>query len=385
MSNQYLQHRIFPLNTASTYNQYTNVDFRLSFPGRKMVANSVRIEGRFNVYKDSTGTRLLNTDGVSYFDNMIGINSVFQDLTTTTANQGNLELITEAPRYCKMVNMAMATNNDMGNSHNSSELKSRSLVLSNRIMKGEKFHYQADTTPALLGMSFSSKPVCCLNSAMSGFQQPQIKYSTTGDVTFSVRLARNEAVFFGSDVETARVAGNNYNYDLSELSVVFSSVPDDNQPQMPIQLATVLNVRQSIQSTFSNISVNIPSLSNGCSVSFLKQAHENNYKFNNTQLERPPNITQVEYLFNDATNKYLTFNLKSQTEILSRYLDSLSNSKVNNFSTSLIKANEAYGVGIPFNQYLDLSVNKFGMNLTSTISSTHPEIAYLYFHGRIQL
>ena len=60
-------------------------------------------------------------------------------------------------------------------------------------------------------------------------------------------------------------------------------------------------------------------------------------------------------------------------------------SKVNNFSTSLIKANESYGVGIPFNQYLDLSVNKFGINITSGISSAEPLVAYLYFHGRIQL
>ena len=385
MSNQYLQHRIFPLNTASKYEQYTNVDFRLSFPGRKMVANTMRIEGRFNVYKNSTPDRLSDTDAKSYFDNMVGINAVFQDLTTTTANQGNLELITEAPRYSKMVSSAMATENDMGNSHNSCELRNRTLVLSNRMMRGEKFDFQADSDIAQNGMSFSTKPICCLNSAMSGGSLPEVKYSTTGDITFSVRLARNEAVFFGSDVETARVAGDNYNYDLSELSVVFSSVPDDNQPQMPITLATVLNVRQSIQSTFSNISVNIPSMSNGCSVSFLKQSEENNYKFNNTRLERPLKVSQVEYLFNDATNKYITFNLKSQTEILGRYLDSMGRSKVNNFSTSLIKANESYGVGIPFNQYLDLSVNKFGINITSGISSAEPLVAYLYFHGRIQL
>mgnify|MGYP003650013878 FL=1 len=385
MSNQYLQHRIFPLNTASKYEQYTNVDFRLSFPGRKMVANTMRIEGRFNVYKNSTPDRLSDTDAKSYFDNMVGINAVFQDLTTTTANQGNLELITEAPRYSKMVSSSMATENDMGNSHNSCELRNRTLVLSNRMMRGEKFDFQADGDLAQNGMSFSTKPICCLNSAMSAGNLPEVKYSTTGDITFSIRLARNEAVFFGSDVETARAAGDNYNYDLSELSVVFSSVPDDNQPQMPITLATVLNVRQSIQSTFSNISVNIPSMSNGCSVSFLKQSEENNYKFNNTRLERPLKVSQVEYLFNDATNKYITFNLKSQTEILGRYLDSMGNSKVNNFSTSLIKANEAYGVGIPFNQYLDLSVNKFGINITSGISSAEPLVAYLYFHGRIQL
>ena len=39
---------------------------------------------------------------------------------------------------------------------------------------------------------------------------------------------------------------------------------------------------------------------------------------------------------------------------------SLSNMKVNSFGQDKIKANEAYGLGVNFNQYIDLSSNKFG-------------------------
>lgn len=388
MSSKYLQHRVFPLNTASSYKEYQNVDFRLSFPGRKMVANSLRIEGRFNCFKDQaspTKTKLINTDLLSYFDNMIGANALFQDITTSTANQGNLELLTEAPRWCKMINTATATENDMGNSSNSSELKSKNLVLSNRIMKGEKFDGNVDAMNPNTsnGMSFSTRPICCLNSAFSPQGLPEIKYGSTGDITFSVRLARNDAVFFGSDVATA--GAGVYNYNISDLSVSFVSVPDDAQPQMPVSMSTIINVRQSCQSTFSNISVNVPQMSNSCSVSFLKQDKENSPSHNNTQLDKPPLVSNVEYLFNDSTNKYLTFNLKTQEEILDRYLMSLSNSKVNSFGQDKIKANEAYGLGVNFNEYLDLSQNKFGLNLTSNIASTDPYIAYLYFHGQISL
>jgi len=385
MSSKFLHHRVFPLNTASTYKEYQNIDFRLSFPGRKMVANSVRIEGRFNCFKTGT-TKLVDGNNLSFFDNMIGANALFQDITTSTANQGNLELLTEAPRWVKMINTASATENDMGNSSNSSELKSRNLRLSNRIMMGEKFDGNADAVDPNLapGMSFSTRPVCCINSASSSDGGlPEVKYGTTGDITFSVRLARNDAVFFGSDVATA--GSGVYNYTLSELSVSFSSVPDDTQPQVPVTMSTILNVRQSCQSTFSNISVNVPQLSNSCSVSFLKQDKENSVNANNTQLDKPPLVSNVEYLFNDSTNKYLTFNLKTQEEILDRYLMSLSSMKVNSFGQDKIKANEAYGLGVNFNQYIDLSSNKFGLNLTSNISSTDPYIAYLYFHGQISL
>lgn len=386
MSSKYVQHRVFPLNVSDSYKEYQNIDFRLSFPGRKMIGNSLRIEGRFNCFKTSTGTKLISTDVLSFFDNMIGANALFQDITTSTANQGNLELLTEAPRWNKMINTATATENDMGNSSNSSELKSKNLRLSNRIMMGEKFNGNNDAAnpnPSN-GMSFSTRPICCINSASSSDGGlPEVKYSSTGDITFSVRLARNDAVFFGSDVATA--GSGVYNYTLSELSVSFSSVPDDNQPQVPITMSTILNVRQSCQSTFSNISVNVPQLSNSCSVSFLKQDKENSVNANNTQLDKPPLVSNVEYLFNDSTNKYLTFNLKTEEEILDRYLKSLSNMKVNSFGQDKIKANEAYGLGVNFNEYIDLSSNKFGLNLTSNIASTDPYIAYLYFHGQISL
>jgi hypothetical protein len=285
-----------------------------------------------------------------------------------------------------MINTATATENDMGNSSNSSELKSKNLRLSNRIMMGEKFNGNADgVDPNIsLGMSFSTRPICCINSASSADGGlPEVKYGSTGDITFSVRLARNDAVFFGSDVASA--GSGIYNYSLTELSVSFSSVPDDAQPQVPINMSTILNVRQSCQSTFSNISVNVPQLSNSCSVSFLKQDKENSVNANNTQLDKPPLVSNVEYLFNDSTNKYLTFNLRSQEEILDRYLLSLSNMKVNTFGQDKIKANEAYGLGVNFNQYIDLSTNKFGLNLTSQIASNEPYVAYLYFHGQISL
>lgn len=384
----YVQHRVFPLSTQDSYKEFTNVDFRLSFPARKMVANSLRVEGRFNVYKLNTSppdeaNRLTNTDALSFYDPEIGINACFQQITTSTQNQGQLELLTEAPRYCKMINTAMVGINDMGNSSNSSELKTRTLMLTNRIMRGERFEWVYDTDATRNGMSFSSKPVCCLNQALSGLNQPQVKYSTTGDIFLTLQLSRNDAVFFGSDVATA--GSNVYNYTLSELSVSFSSVPDDNQPQMPIDFHTTSNVRQTIQSTFSNVSVNEANLSNSVSCSFLRQVEENSASYNNTRLDKPPLVTNIEYLFNDNTSKLLTFNLKSNSEIIERYLESMSNSKTNSVQNVMNKAGENYGIGIKFSDYLNLSNNKFGVNITSSTLSNDPYIIFLYFHGKVSI
>ena len=384
MSSKYLNHRVFPLATANNYTPNQNVDFRVTFPGRKMVAGSLRIEGRFNCFKTGT-TKLINTDIGSFFDNVIGANCLFQDYTTSTQNQGNLEIINEAPRWTKMVMTASTAEGDLSNSSHSSELKSQNIQLSNRIMKGEIFVGQDPTVDPNLaqGMSFSVRPQCCINNATSPAGLPLIKNGTTGDITFTVKLARNDAVFFGSDVASA--GSNFYNYNLSELSVSYTSVPDDNQPQAPLTMSTVHNVRQTAQSTFTNVSVNVAQMSNACSMSFLRQYEENSPAFNNTKLDKPPLVTQCEFLFNDSSNKYLTFNLKSEEEILDRYLLSLSSLNKNQLSKNKIKGNEAYGVGINFNGMIDLSLNKFGINMTSNIASNSPYIIYLYFHGLIQL
>ncbi|PSR08364.1 MAG: hypothetical protein C7M88_10100 [Candidatus Arcticimaribacter sp.] len=384
----YVHHRAFPLSTQDIYKEYSNVDFRLSFPGRKMIANSLRVEGRFNAYKANTSppietNRLANTDYKSFYDPQIGVNACFQQLTTSTQNQGQLELLSEAPRLCKMINTSMASQNDMGNSSNSSELKTRTLMLANRVLKGERFDNVADGSLPKNGMSFSSKPICCLNMASAGLAQPQVKYTTTGDIMFTIQLARNNAVFFGSDVSAA--GSNVYNYTLSDLSISFSSVPDDAQPQMPIDFHTSSNVRQTVQSTFSNVSVNESNLSNSVSCSFLRQAEENSPDFNNTRLDKPPLVTNIEYLFNDSTNKFLTFNLKSNQEIIERYLESMSNSKVNHVQNVMNKAGENYGIGIKFADYLDLSTNKFGVNITSSTLSNDPYIIFLYFHGKVSI
>ena len=380
----YVHHRAFPLSTQESYKEYSNVDFRLSFPGRKMVANSLRVEGRFNAYKVNTSpplesNRLTNTDTNSFYDPQIGVNACFQQLTTSTQNQGQLELLSEAPRLCKMINTSMATQNDMGNSSNSSELKTRTLMLANRVLMGERFDFVADANATKAGMSFSSKPICCLNMASSGLKSPQVKYSTTGDIMFTIQLARNNAVFFGSDVAAAAKPPNNnvYNYTLSELSISFSSVPVD--------FHTSSNVRQTVQSTFSNVSVNESNLSNSVSCSFLRQIEENSPNFNNTRLDKPPLVTNIEYLFNDSTNKFLTFNLKSNQEIIERYLESMSSSKVNHVQNVMNKAGENYGIGIKFSDYLDLSTNKFGVNITSSTLSNDPYIIFLYFHGKVSI
>ncbi len=365
--------RVFPTNTKVNYTSLNNVDFELNFPNRKLVANSIRIEG--NIRCNSSGTtQVVATDEI-YFDNYVGANALISDIQTVTANQGSIELITELPRYTKMISSAFSSEDDFNNISNLCELKCQNLSIAKQVLLGNNNENKAVADPNVNEpISFSIKPNFCLNQAsnLSG-GNVNISSRTTGDLRVSIRLSRNEAVFFGNTTEA--------NYQISNLSLVYLTVPEDNK-QEQITLRTKVNISQSIQSTFSNISVNVPSRANGVSISFLRQDKENNYLYNNTQCDKLPNVDNVEFLFNDSTNKYITFKLDTQEMILNNYEQSITSSSDSNLMTlDRLKASDAYGVGVNFNQLLDLSANRFGLNVASAVTNNAPYLAYMFFHG----
>ena len=57
MTEQIVYHRVIPENLKDSYVEFDQVDFNLSFEGRKMVVGSLRIEGELEVKYDS---RFLN-------------------------------------------------------------------------------------------------------------------------------------------------------------------------------------------------------------------------------------------------------------------------------------------------------------------------------------
>ena len=73
-------HKLFPKNKRNQYGALENIDFDLSFPNRKLVCNSIRIQGTVKCYKTGT-TRTLVTDNI-FVDNMIGAHAFFESYET---------------------------------------------------------------------------------------------------------------------------------------------------------------------------------------------------------------------------------------------------------------------------------------------------------------
>ena len=379
MTEQIVYHRVIPENLKDSYVEFDQVDFNLSFEGRKMVVGSLRVEGELEVLHDgrvltsdvSVDGSLIKDKYIS-FDGMVGAHAFCESFTTSISGGRIIENLTEYPRYVKMATTATEGTSDMNNSKNVCQLKAPRDTMTNMYMKGEKL---ATDYPAPLRCNpdFSIKPLICLNSGSGN-----LSYKKTGDVRVSLQMNRIAGALGGVD-NNAKTT-----YGVRDLRLRYVSVPEDNEDSSVV-LKTKLNIKQSIQSSFANIQTKVPALVTAVSVSFLEQANENSSKYNNQELNNIPNLSQTQFMFNDSTNTLITYLIKNNSEVTQRYIDSFLDTGRNRLSTEDLSNNNGRGVGLDFGQVIDLSQQRFSLQLTSEVSSSNPLIAFMYFHSFIEV
>ena len=370
---------VIPENVKDTYEQYDQVDFVCTFNEQAMNLNSVRLEGRVSVTQNGAP---LNT-AANYFkdiklDRFVGAHSFIESVQTQF--EGNMiENVTNYGRYVSMVTKATHGQGDMCNASAVCELKGPTDRVTNMVLKG----VVPETPPPSLGENalrqspdFSFKPLICLNSG----EGSALPYSKSGVIRLSFNLARVGAALFGVDVDGQTA------YTLSDLRLSYSTVPES--PEMKDQkivMNTKLSVSQSIQTSLANIAVKVPAVVNAVSCSFLAQGSENSLRDNTLGLEKLPAVNQVQFMFNDSTSSYISFLLRDNVEIIGRYLDSFYESPRNAMTVNNQMANDGYGIGLDFDDYVPLNSNKFTLQVDSAISNLNPFIVYMYFHSIISV
>ncbi len=122
------------------------------------------------------------------------------------------------------------------------------------------------------------------------------------------------------------------------------------------------------------------------SSSFQVQSQENTAFYNNLTLEKIPNLRQLTFLFNDQTNANITYLLKSNSEVLEKFVDAMGDTKRNNLEVNNMIDNNGYGVGLRMSGgTIDLTNQKFSVQIDSEISNNVPLLMYMYFHTRLEL
>ena len=373
MESTIIYHQAEPEALQSVYQEFNNCDFVLNVgAGRSLVRNSIRVCGDLRITSDG----VTRTTGQNYFDFRIGVHSFVDSLQVVfggASNGGVKENIQNYARWAAMQSVASLNEDDYLNASNLVELRAPNQLCVERFADGEIT--SQTTAPQTIDFDFAMKPYCILNK-MSGDHLP---FEKSDEIRLTLNLARNISALMGS------LAGNTSTYELRNLRVQYQSVETQMDPMATsIMMRSVYNVKSSIQSSSANVTAQVPAVCDAVSASFQRQDEENTNVFNNYALAQVPSISRVQFLFNSATNKYITYEIDDQNTMLEKYIESFKNTGHNQCYLDTFRTNGGFGIGLDFDGMVDLSRQQFSVQLSSQITNQYPYNIYLYFHSVVQ-
>lgn len=363
-------HQVFCENSKSQYGEYDICDFYMVGDGRDLVANSVRIEGDLKIC-NTGNTRA--TDQEVYFNPNVGIHGVCEAISVELEKVGVVQRLNEYARLVHMGQMATKDRNDLLNTNDQIELKSPDIRYSQQYCYGITDPNATNTI--VRDVDFSFQPEICVNKMAGG----NLSMDKTGYIKITLNLARNVAFLYGRGVD------QNYNYQLRNLRLTYKSVP--TQPsQGAVQMRSSVMIKNSVLTSFSNTSAKVPATCDACSISFLQQIKENTFLDDNLACEELPQITELQFLFND-TSAYIRYVINDKADMVRKYLESLDSSQKNQVNADKWKSNNNFGLGVNFNKFVDLSNSKFNTQINSSDANINNRalVMFSYFHTVISV
>ena len=81
----------------------------------------------------------------------------------------------------------------------------------------------------------------------------------------------------------------------------------------------------------------------------------------------------------------VSYQIRNNAEIIDRYIDSFVDAEKNNMSPVKVANNNGFGLGLNFDEPIDLSNQKFSVELQSSVDNFFPLVMYMYFHSVLEL
>ena len=365
-----LYHQVQPQSEKSIYNQFDQVSFLISVgEGRSLVQNSVRICGDLRVLQAGSGLTGQVSTGSRCVSRNTGASAVIDSISVQTQNQGLIENSQNYARYVEMDSVASLNELDMNDGVHACELKSCTQQAMESLAKGITPSLTTGTA-VTLDPDFSIKPLICLNK-----MDRDLPFDKSGIVTLQVNLQRNMTALFGALQDSAA------SYELRNLKCTYKSIPDPKN-SAPTNMGTVYNVKSNILSGTASISANVPAVCDAVAINFIESAHDSTPVYSSYKMENIQTVDEVQYLFNDSTNSLVAYQITDQQEMVERFIDAMSNSSHNQCSIDNWRANSGFGLGLNFETPVDLSTNRFTLQLSSGVTNANPTNCYLYFFAR---
>jgi len=373
-------HRTIPESSSENYTPFQTVDFLIDARGRKLLKNSIRIEGDITAL-DAVGGNAITFASNVKIDNSIGAHTFFDSWSVETENKGVLENLQNSPRHNAMVSRATLASDDLLSSQYVAEARGPVEVNGNYVLQkvSDNAYVAAGGGEIVANQtqpSFSIIPQICFNR-MGG---DDYSFNKGGFIRVSCILAPANQALFGGGAAAK-------DYTLQNLALRFQTREDDGS-QGPMLMKSYVNVVSSVQSTATTVSARVPSQSvNGVALSFVKQSVINDPQQNSHALESLPQWSTIEYLFNNSLQQYLTYTLRDESDAVHRGLEALETAGHSQVSAKTLKANKGQIMGLPFQEYVDLSNQKFTINfkVDSNNIAAEPMDVQMYFSTLISM
>lgn len=342
------------------------IDFVMDFAGREIIPTSIRISGELYVTQNDV---IINGSQDIYLDPKVGAHGLFQQYITSLPDSGIvLENFQHVPRYVAMKECATETNISTGGTLNKViELRSPTQEQQKAVLgaSGDKQF-----------ASFSIVPHCALTNSLGN-----ISYTKTGQIKLSCLMSSVTQLLWGADV------GATTSYYLKNLQLDYMTAPDTNQA---LTMVKISSLKQTLSSSNQQLTMIMPISSSSLSLSFVRLAEENVLTQNYTKLAVVPDVSRVEFSFNDIVSSvFITYALENKPEITYNALLSLDSEGKYNLLPTLLNAEkgqaENYLIGTLFGDTA-LKVNtKVGVNIQSAVQGADSYACYLYFKGLMSL
>lgn len=369
-------------NSSSGFTEFNTVDFVINADGRKLLKNSIRIEGDVNV--KIGGAEIDATKDIK-IDNRIGAHAFFDSWNITMPQtRGLIANLQEYPRYVKAVATCNYSKDDYYSADLLAELRGPNEINGEYNIQ-QMTSYNNGGNEDKQNPNFSIAPVFPLNNMEGG----NYSFAKNGQIRVSCNLSKNADAVYGKDCIAAAQAS----YTITNLRLRYMTIPDDGKDN-PIIMRSYVNIKNTIQSNSANIAVRVPSNAvSGVHVSFLQQSSLTDPSKNKQELNAYPNFLELNYSFADAVG-IVSYTITDIGDAQLKGVDAVQNSVdssdgVGNYQVDMqnYKSNNGYILGLDFqNALVDLTKDKFSFNIKSNSSSAVPnQLVYLYFHTLLNL
>jgi len=397
----YLLHSAEADNVRLSYAPFDTIDFSLNFDQRALICGSVRLEGNYQILESDGTTPLTGSDDKVVFDHRIGNHAMIHGIQTVVQNIGNIENIIEYPRMVATVDNGRLCDNDLLSAqyvceNRSPDVKIQRALAQDRCPSDKGGGTDATTITSHRGSSydafgnmtkhervvpdFSLKPRIAINNVIT--PNALLNYTTSGQIRVSLNLERD---LIALQNNTPKASNKNYTYRLSNLRMTFATVPAV-PTQQPISMRSHLCLKSTINSNMANVSSKVPAICDSVFISFLPQNRESSRLFKNTELEKIPSLNKVRYMFNDSTNKFISYELKHVKEMVYQGILAVNKSNPSKNATSMAKldASKSFMIGLDFQDMVDLTNQKFNIQIESEANNT-PFLMYSYYSSIISV